>query len=124
MLKEFFKIDEVRNHAKEYIDTKFSLLKLTMAEKISNLVSLLIAGAIVFFIFFFVFVFVGLAAADAIGTWLGHTWLGLLTVAIIYFLLGFVILTNREKLIRIPLMKVLMRQLFSEDEKINEHDKN
>jgi hypothetical protein len=45
-------------------------------------------------------------------------------VAIIYFLLGFIILTNREKLIRIPLMKVLMRQLFSEDEKINEHDKN
>jgi hypothetical protein len=67
MLKEFFKIDEVRNHTKEYIDTKLSLLKLTMAEKISKLGSLLIASAFVFFIFFFVFVLVGLAAADAIG---------------------------------------------------------
>src|SRR6476661_5555250 len=102
MLKKFFKIDELSDHIKEYIDTRLSLLKLAMAEKISKVVSQLIAGALVFFIFFFFFVFVSLAVAYGIGAWLGHTWLGFLIVAFVYFLFGFIILINKEKLIRIP----------------------
>ena len=43
MLKKFFKIDELSDHIKDYIDTRLSLLKLAMAEKISKVVSQLIA---------------------------------------------------------------------------------
>lgn len=123
MLKEFLKIDELSDHVKEYIETRLSLLKLTMAEKISKVVSVLIAGALIFFIFFFFFVFVSLAVAYCIGVWLGHTWLGFLIVAFVYFLFGFIILVNKEKLIRIPVMNAIIRQLFSEDEKDNGHEK-
>lgn len=124
MLKEEFKkAEEMAGHFKAYVNNKIAQVKLSIAEKVSKIVALLIAGMFVLFVFLLFIVFGSVAVALAIGAWLGKMWLGFLIVAFIYLLLGFITWMAKEKLLRIPIMNAIIRQLFSNDENDEEDQK-
>lgn len=108
----FSKIEELAGNAKEYINTQIDLIKLTAAEKISSVLAGFIAGAIVAMVFIFVLVFGGIAAAYALSAWIGFPYAGFLIVAGFYLLLGIIIWMTKERVIRIPIMKSIIRELF------------
>lgn len=113
--EEFKKVEEMAGHFKAYIDTRIAQVKLGVAEKVSKVLAVIIAAMFVVFVFFFFMVFGSMAAAYAIGAWLGQTWLGFLVVALIYLLLGIITWAAKERLLRIPIMNAIIRQLFSND---------
>jgi hypothetical protein len=102
--------------AKEYVNTRVDLMKLSAAEKTSLVISDLVAGAIVAVIFLFVLVFASFAGAIALSGWIGKPWSGYLIVAGIYLLVGIIVWTTKESMIRIPVMNKIIQQLFKNDQ--------
>lgn len=116
MEKTFAKAEELIDSVKEYVNTRIESVKLSAAEKGSKIMANVIAGIIVAVILFLFIIFVGIALSFALAEWTGKTWLGFLIVAGLYLLIGIVIWAAREKLIRLPVMNALIKQLFSRDE--------
>lgn len=121
--EEFKKVEEMAEHFRSYVDTKLAQVKLSVAEKVSKLISVMIAGILVLFVFLFFIVFVSIAGAYAIGYWLENIALGFLIVALIYLFFGIIIWMAKERLLRIPIMNAIIRQLFSNDETDEENKK-
>ena len=122
MKEEFRKIEETVDHLKRYVNTKISQVKLGAAEKTSDILSVLIARALVAIVFFFFVLLASEALAYGLGEYLGKNWLGFLIVAAFYLLAGVIIWKTRERTLRIPIMNSLIRRLFTKE--INEDEED
>jgi hypothetical protein len=114
-MKEFKTVESLAEHVKEYVNTRISIVKLEIAEKVSKLGAWIIGVVLLFFILLFFIVFLSLSAAHGIGDALGKPYLGFLIIGAFYLLLGLFVWWRKEKLLRIPLMNILIRQLFSDE---------
>jgi hypothetical protein len=121
MSEVFTSIEELAEDARDYINTRIEVIKLNTAEKASLVVAKLVAGIAVAVVFIFFLFFAGMAAAYALSLWTGEAWSGFLIVAGLYMLLGLIVWSAKEKLIRIPVMNAIISQLFKEKEH-NEKD--
>jgi len=119
MEKAFAKIEELTDTIKEYADTRIESAKLDVAEKLSSILANLLAGILITTVFLFALIFAGIALGFVLGAWMGKMWAGFLVVSGLYLLIGIVVWTAREKIIRLPVMNALIKQLFSND---NEED--
>ncbi len=119
-MEELKKIEDLIDHAKEYVNTRIEEAKLASAEKTSKVIAMLIAAGILSLIFFISLLFASMAASYALDRLWGNAGLGFLLVGAAYFLLAILIWSARERLIRIPVMNAIIHQLFKtedEDEK-------
>ena len=116
MEKVFAKMEELTDSVKEYVNTRVESVKLSVAEKSSALVANLVAGMLVAAVFLFFLIFAGIALALVLGEWTGKMWTGFLIVAGIYLLFGIIVWIAREKIIRLPVMNAMIKQLFSNDD--------
>ncbi len=116
MEKTFAKVEELADTVKDYVNNRIESAKLTAAEKSSAVIAALIAGLIVAVVLMFFVVFAGIALSLVLSEWIGETWAGFLIVAGLYLLLGIIIWTARDKMIRLPIMNALIKQLFGEDD--------
>jgi hypothetical protein len=112
MKRIFHKIEELANHIKDYLNLQIDVLKLTAAAKISFVLAGIIAGAIAAMVFVLVIVFGSFAAAYALSGWIGLSYAGFLIVAMIYLFIGIIVWLTKDRLIRIPIMNSIIRQLF------------
>ncbi len=112
----FAKAEEMADNVKEYVNTRIESAKLSIAEKTSKLVANVMAAIMLAAIIFLFFLFAGIALSLVLGEWLDNTWAGFLLVAALYLLVGIIIWTGREKLIRLPIMNALIKQFLSDDE--------
>ena len=116
MEKVFAKMEELTDSVKEYVNTRVESVKLYVSEKSSALVANLVAGMLVAAVFLFFLIFAGIALALVLGEWTGKLWAGFLIVAGIYLLFGIIVWIAREKIIRLPVMNAMIKQLFSNDD--------
>lgn len=120
MSEEFNKFESLAEQLKAYVNTRVSQVKLSVAEKLSNLAATIIAmllSALVFFLFLTLFC---VAAALLIGQWLNSLWLGFLIVSGFVLLFGLIIWLAKDRIFRLPIMNALIEALFEnedEDEK-------
>jgi len=115
-MEDLKKMEDLFDHTREYIHVRLDEAKLAVAEKISAVLSLLIATTVVNVIFLLCLIFASAAGAFALGQWWGSYWLGFLSVAGFYFLLGLFIWAAKERLIRTPVMNAILRQLFNNND--------
>lgn len=115
-MEEFKKVEHLVEHLKEYLNTRISLAKLEIAERISRVIAWAAAAVLVFFVLLIFIVFLSLSAAHGIGDALGKPYLGFLIVAGFYLLVALLVWWRKERLLRIPLMNAIVRQLFPENE--------
>jgi predicted transporter len=116
MEKAFAKAEELADTIKEYVNTRIASVKLNAAEKSSAVIANVIAGLIVAAVFMSFVLFSSIALAFGLGEWIGKTWAGFLMVAGLYLLIGGVVWTARVKIIQLPVMNALIKQLFAEDD--------
>jgi hypothetical protein len=109
-------IEELASNAKEYINTKVEIAKLSAAEKVSGVTSAILSRIAVLVIFLFFVLFLCIAAALLLGEWLGKAYWGFLVIAGICLLKAIVFWLARERLIRIPIMNAIIQQLFKDSE--------
>ena len=115
-MEDLKKIENLFDHARDYINIRVDEAKLSVAEKTSGVIAMVIAATVVNIIFLLALIFAGAAGAVALGQWLNNFWLGLLLVAGFYFLAGVFVWVARQRLIRIPVMNAIIRQLFKNDD--------
>lgn len=120
MSEIFTKVENLATHVREYVNTKIDTVKLNAADKSSGILSNLIAGFIVTTVFLLSIVFASIAAAQALSAWIGKSYSGFLIIAGFYLLAGIIVLKFKERLIRIPIMNAILKQLFKND--IDEKD--
>ena len=116
MEKAFAKMEELADTLKEYVNARIGSVKLSIAEKSSVIAANVLAGMVVAVVFFFFIIFAGTALAFGLGEWIGKTWAGFLIVACLYLLIGIIVWTARERIIRLPIMNALIKQLFRNDD--------
>ena len=118
-MEDIKKVEDLFDHAREYVNIRIDEVKLAVAERVSAVMAMVIATAVVNIIFLLCLVFASAAGAFALGVWLKSYWLGFLVVAGLYFLAGLLVWAAKERLIRAPIMNAIIRQLFknNEDEK-------
>ncbi len=122
--QEFNKAEELASQLKAYINTEIELAKLIAAENLSRVFSNLIAVILVCIVFLLFLLFASFTVAYLAGKWTGEMWMGFLTVTLFYLLLGIIAWFTREKLLRVPIMNSILRQLFNKEIKENLTSKN
>jgi len=120
-MEELKKVEDLFDHAREYVNIRVDEAKLAIAERVSAVMAMVIATAVVNVIFLLSLIFASAAGAFALGLWLKSYWLGFLLVAGGYLLAGLLVWAAKEKLIRAPIMNAIIRQLFKKDDD-NEKD--
>lgn len=112
----FAKAEELAQHVKEYINNRMDAVKLSTAEKSSKLAATVIASVVVAMFFVTFLFFASTALAFVFSRLTGELYWGFLIVAGIYLLLGAVVWVLRERILQLPIMNALLRQLFTDDE--------
>ena len=120
MEKTFAKVEEMAEHVKEYVNNHITSAKLSVAEKTSGVLANIIALAVALLVFVFFIVFASVALALVFAKLTGEYYWGFLIVAGIYLLMGILVWTMREKLLRLPIMNAILKQLFKDEEDADE----
>lgn len=118
MENSFEKFDDLIIHVKEYVNNSISLFKIEIAEKISGIISNIIALFFVIIIFMLVLVFFSISLALILGKITGENYWGFLIVSGIYFLLGIMLWRGKDRIIRVPIMNSILRQLFKQEDQL------
>ncbi len=112
----FKKVEELTDHVKEYVNNRISSVKLDLAEKSSRLLALLIAGAIALLVLSCFILFGSIALAYALAKWTGEFYWGFLIVAGLYLLVGIIVWFTKDRLLQLPIMNAMLKQLFKDEE--------
>lgn len=115
MEKVFAKAEEMAAHVKQYVNNRIASVKLSAAEKSSQIIAGIFAVtiAVIFFIIFLLFISV--AAAFALAKFTGEWYWGFLIVAGLYLVTGCFLWFAKEKILRMPIMNAMLKQLFKEE---------
>ena len=116
MSEEFKKVESLVDQLKAYANTRLSQAKLSVAEKTSKVVSMVIVMLMAALVFFLFLLLISVAAAIAIGQWLDSMWLGFIIVAGLVLLFGMVLWLAKDRLLRIPILNTLLGALFDKEE--------
>ena len=101
-------VDKIRN----YIEARIELLKLKAVDKSSLFVSLLITFFIVFVMFMCFFMLFNIALALLIGSLLGKSYYGFFIIAVLYAVIGIIILKNKDKWIKKPIINMIVKDIL------------
>ncbi|HSU29127.1 MAG TPA: phage holin family protein [Chitinophagaceae bacterium] len=116
MEKVFNKAEELILTVKKYVNGKIEAVKVNTAEKISVVMAAILARIVSGVGFLLFVVFGGIALSIILGQWIGKPWAGFLIVAGFYLLMGIIVWKGRVKLIQLPVMNALIKQLFKHED--------
>jgi hypothetical protein len=105
-------IEELFYKLKEYGDTRLDLFKLKSINKASGFFSSVIMGLILVGILLLVLTFISVGAALLIGSLLGKAFYGFFIVALIYLIIGLILFSGRQKILKAPISNKLIKQLM------------
>lgn len=113
MERIFAKTEELVDDVKEYVDVRIESAKLAIAEKTSLVIANAAAGIAVIIALIFFAVFLSIGFSILIGEWIGKPWAGYMIMAAICLIKAVIIWSARKRIIQIPVMNALIKQLFS-----------
>ncbi len=95
----------------DYAQLRMRLMALQMADKSSRLLTGFFTVIILAVIFIFSMVMLSIAVAILLGNALDASWAGYLIVAMIYIVLGVILISMRQKIIFEPLLNAIVKSL-------------
>jgi hypothetical protein len=106
-------ITNIKNDIQEYVEVRFDLIRLHVAENLSHIVSNAATVAIIGFFLFFIFFFLSFAAGYYFAHIFNSNELGFLLVAGFYFLMMLVFLVFRKRIVERPIIKAIVKLFFT-----------
>ena len=104
-------VEELFQKIKEYADVRLNLFKLKSINKFAGFMSLSITLIILIVIFSTILLCITIGAALLIGEWVGKIYYGFFIVGGIYLIIGLVIYSMRDKLIKTKVSDKLIKEL-------------
>lgn len=110
--------------AKDYAEASVTLAKLKAADKASTSITNTVAYILVAVVSLYVLLFAGISLAFALTNWLNSITAGFLIVTGIYALLGVLLFSMRNRLIKLPVLNALLDKFFNKGVKDYEYENN
>ncbi len=104
-------VEDLYNKVKDYAETKLELYKLKAVSKVSGFLSTFIIMIILLLIFFTVILCISIGAALLIGKLLGAAFYGFFVIAALYIIIGLVLYSMRNNLIKRPISNKLIEEM-------------
>jgi Putative Actinobacterial Holin-X, holin superfamily III len=105
-------LEELFEKLREYADTRIDLFKLQSIQKISGLVSTVIASIVLVIFLIAVLLCLTIGLALLIGAWIGEIYLGFFIIGGFYLIIGLVLYSSRGKLIKNPITNKLIKEMI------------
>ena len=105
-------VEELFEKLKDYGETRIDLLKLKTVNKVSGFLSNLITSIFLIVLLFMVITFLFIGLALLLGTWLGHAYWGFLIMSALFIIIGLVLYSARDKVLRTPISNSLIKSLI------------
>ena len=113
MENESTNVEELFQKLRDYADTRLDLFKLKSINKVSGFMSSVIYILILVILLSIVLLCITIGVALLIGASIGNVYYGFFIVGGIYIIIGLILYSLREKLIKIPLINKLIKELIS-----------
>lgn len=115
-MEEKNKLEQLFFDMKEYAETRFDIAVLNVQDKVAEVLSSMASAivAVVFLVFIIFFISVG--AAWWIGQALENPAAGFFCIAGFYLLVAIVVLMNKEKWIKLPIINALLKKINIHEE--------
>jgi hypothetical protein len=110
------KIEETVDNIKDYINTRYELVGLQAAEKVSGVASNIISGVLILVLMVLSVVLLSISAAWAISAAIGYKYSGFLIVGGVYLLAGVLLAVFKDKMLSRPFRNIIIKQLFKEED--------
>jgi hypothetical protein len=117
-------ISEVVDASKTYIEANLKLFKLTLLERLSKVVSLIISSTLVMLVGTMFLLFLSLSAAMFIGSLLDSRTLGFLIMALFFLIIMLFLWFRRKTLVINPIIRTLNDIVFTDNENDEDEAKN
>ena len=111
-LIKLLKLDKILDNLVGYVETRLELYKIQFKEEIARAIGVLALIMISVAVFGLMVVFLSLAVANQLNSIWNSTFLGFLVVAVVYFVLGVLIVKYRVKMI----LNWIYRFFFTEED--------
>jgi membrane protein insertase Oxa1/YidC/SpoIIIJ len=105
-------VEELFQKLKDYAEVRMQLFKLKAINRVSGLMSSFVSVIILIILFSMAIIFISIAVALLIGEWLGHNYYGFFIVAAIYVIIGLIIYTMRDKLIKGKVASSMIKEMI------------
>ena len=105
-------VEELFQKLKEYADVRLNLFKLKSINKAAGFMSSVVTIVILVILFSAVLLCITIGASLLIGAWVGKPYWGFFIVGGIYLIIGLVIYSMRDKLIKIKVSNKLIKELI------------
>lgn len=105
-------VEELFYKLKDYGDTRLDLFKLKSINKASGILSSLITSVILLVLLALVVLCITIGAALLIGVLLGKTYYGFFIIAGVYIIVGLVLFSSRDKMLKTPVSNRLIKELI------------
>jgi hypothetical protein len=109
-------VSEISENVRAYIRLRIDLLKLTLTEKMSLIISALLISIILFLVFLFVSMFMSMAFIFWFRDHAGPLYVGAMIVAGFYLLVGAIVFLLRNRIFIDPLVSQISKILLEEDD--------
>src|SRR6202008_2691480 len=115
-MEEIHKMKKLAGHLKEYAETRFELVVLNAQEKASGIVSSAVSAIIGIVLGLFVVLFASIGASLWLGNYFQSTYMGFFLVALFYLLIVIILILNREKWIKTPVINAMIKKMNHHEE--------
>lgn len=105
-------LEELFEKLRDYADTRIDLFKLKSINKVSGVMSSVIAILILVILLSIVLLCITIGIALLIGAWVGKNYYGFFIVGVIYLIIGLVLYSKRVKLFKTPLSNKLIKEMI------------
>jgi hypothetical protein len=105
--------EELFEKLREYADTRIDLFKLRSIHKVSGFMSSVIASLVLVIFLSAVILCLTIGAALLIGVLIGKVYMGFFIVGAFYLIIGLVLYSKREKLIKTRVSNKLIKELMN-----------
>ena len=110
-------IEEIGDQIKQYVDTRYELITLKSADKVSNIGSSIGMAVVIGIVAVFFLLFLSLATGYYLSMLLESYTYGFLVLSGIYLLILVILFAARKSALINPLKNMLIREMFEEKKK-------
>ena len=116
MQEENNDFEKIGNNVREYINTRYNILILKITQKTANIGSQVTAIVLIGMMVGIFLLFINIAIAFYISSLLNNNYMGFFIVSGFYFLLTFIFIIGRKKLIIVPLRNFIAKQILRDEQ--------
>ena len=110
------KVEQLISNIKEYAETRFDIAALNIQDKIADVLSSLTSVIVVALLGVFIIFFSSVGIAWWIGRMFHNPSIGFFCIAGFYLLIAIVIILNRNKWIKFPVINALLKKININEE--------